>query len=163
MKKIEVTHPQIKLVGISSRTNNMSEMNPMTAKILPTLQRYGQEKIASHIPHKKNEGVTFCAYTQYESDYLGDYTYFVGEEVTSFENVPDTLDQLTIPIQVYAKFTSEPGIMPAVCIHMWQKIWQEPEILGGKRTYHTDFEVYDKRALDPTQAVLDIYVGIHPS
>ena len=32
--------------------------------------------------------------------------------------------------------------------------------LGGERRYSTDFEVYDERAANPQNAVLDIYVGI---
>ncbi len=32
--------------------------------------------------------------------------------------------------------------------------------LGGKRKYIADFEVYDQRAANPNQAVIDIYIGI---
>lgn len=68
---------------------------------------------------------------------------------------------ITIPAQSYAKFTSKPGIMPGVCIDMWQNIWKmESEELGGKRAYLADFEVYDKRAFDPSKTVLDIYLGV---
>jgi predicted transcriptional regulator YdeE len=31
---------------------------------------------------------------------------------------------------------------------------------GGQRQYHTDFEIYDSRASDPANAVIDIYIGI---
>jgi predicted transcriptional regulator YdeE len=68
---------------------------------------------------------------------------------------------IIIPAQNYAKFTSKPGIMPEVCIDMWQNIWKmKSGELGGKRAYLADFEVYDKRALDPSKTVLDIYVGV---
>ena len=30
----------------------------------------------------------------------------------------------------------------------------------GKRTYLSDFEVYDQRAADPNKAIVDIYIGI---
>jgi predicted transcriptional regulator YdeE len=51
--------------------------------------------------------------------------------------------------------------MPEVCIDMWQNIWKmKSGELGGKRAYLADFEVYDKRALDPSKTVLDIYVGV---
>ena len=54
--------------------------------------------------------------------------------------------------------------MPDVCIALWQKIWSmKPEILGGTRAYQTDFELYDARAQDPKNTVLDIYVGIQHS
>jgi len=32
---------------------------------------------------------------------------------------------------------------------------------GGKRKYLADFEVYDKRASDPSNAVVDIYIGLN--
>ena len=32
--------------------------------------------------------------------------------------------------------------------------------LGGKRTYSTDFEVYDKRAKDYSNTILDVYIAI---
>jgi predicted transcriptional regulator YdeE len=51
--------------------------------------------------------------------------------------------------------------MPMVLINAWQGIWRmPPESLGGERRYHTDFEVYDERASDPQNTILDIYVGI---
>ena len=63
--------------------------------------------------------------------------------------------------QNYAKFTSKPGVMPDICIDMWQNIWKiKSRELGSKRTYLADFEVYNRRALDPSKRVLDIYVGV---
>ena len=32
--------------------------------------------------------------------------------------------------------------------------------VGGDRTYRADFEVYDQRAADPQNMVMDAYVGI---
>jgi predicted transcriptional regulator YdeE len=66
-----------------------------------------------------------------------------------------------LPAQKYAKFTNMPGAMPDVCIDMWKNIWQmDAEELGGKRGYLADFEIYDERAADHKNAVLDIYIGI---
>jgi predicted transcriptional regulator YdeE len=36
-----------------------------------------------------------------------------------------------------------------------------PEELGGTRSFHTDFEIYDQRAADPENAQIDVYVGLH--
>ncbi|HXM23809.1 MAG TPA: hypothetical protein VN948_21300 [Terriglobales bacterium] len=33
-------------------------------------------------------------------------------------------------------------------------------LLGGKRAYKTDFEVYDQRARNPQDSQIDIYVGV---
>lgn len=161
MKKITIHLPEITLLGITTRTSNAAEMNPASAKISTTMQRYMQNGIAQGIPHRKKPGTTFCVYTDYESDFTATYTYFIGEEVTAFDNLTEGLKMHIIPAQVYTKFTTEPGTMPGVVIEAWQKIWQMPaEQLGGKRSYRSDFEIYDERATDYEKAVLDIYIGI---
>ena len=161
MQKFTIHLPEIKLLGITARTSNAAEMNPATAKIGPIMQQYMQNGIAQGTPNRKKPGTTFCVYTDYESDFTGAYTYFIGEEVTAFDNLPESLERHIIPAQIYKKFTTEPGPMPDVVIKAWQEIWQMPtEKLGGKRSYRSDFEMYDERAADYHKAVLAIYIGI---
>lgn len=161
MQKTVTELPEIKLIGISCRTNNTSEMNISTAKIAPTMQKYFQQALGEEIPNRKNPGTTYCVYTNYESDFTGDYTYFIGEEVNFLNPVSKEFSAIIIPAQSYAKFTSQPGAMPGVCISMWQNIWRMKSAdLGGKRAYIADFEVYDNRALDLRKTVLDIYLGV---
>lgn len=102
-------------------------------------------------------------YTEYESDHHGDYTYYVGEEVSSFSSAPAApgLEMLIIPSQKYVRFTNGPGAMPDVVRKPWQEIWQmSPKDFGGERRYLADFEVYDERASDHQKIILDIYIGI---
>ncbi|CAO5674215.1 MAG: hypothetical protein HEEMFOPI_00020 [Holosporales bacterium] len=163
MKKENQTLETINLVGIKVRTNNLSELNPVTAKILPTIQRFFLEGISQKINKKKDEYKTFCVYAEYESDHMGDYTYFIGQEVETFDSIPDGLSTLSIPKQSYVKFTTNEGAMPLVCIAAWQKIWQmTPDDFGMPRSYVADFEVYDQRAADPMKTVLDIFIGLKP-
>lgn len=151
---------EIKLLGITARTNNASEMDQNTAKIGATMHKYSSEQLASKIPNRKHPGVTYCVYTDYENDMNGDYTYFIGEEVSEFSEQQEGLQKLVIPAQKYTKFTSDRGAMPMVCINLWQKIWQE---FDGQRGYIADFELYDARAADPQNTVMDIYIGIQNS
>lgn len=161
MQKTVTELPEIKLLGILCRTNNTAEINISSAKIAPTIQKYFRQAVGEEIPNRKNPGTTYCVYTDYESDFTGDYTYFIGEEVKVGGDSMEGFSSIIIPAQNYAKFTSKPGIMPEVCIDMWQNIWKmKSGELGGKRAYLADFEVYDKRALDPSKTVLDIYVGV---
>jgi predicted transcriptional regulator YdeE len=105
--------------------------------------------------------VTLSVYTEYDSNEHGDYTYFIGEEVSSFENTPPALQKLTIPAAQYQKFTTSSGKMPEVVINAWQQIWKmSANDFAGNRAYIADFEVYDHRAIDPMNASLDIYIGI---
>ena len=89
-------------------------------------------------------------------------TSFIGEEVTSLDNLmPAGFQRLLIPKQHYAIFTTKPEPMPDVLVTAWKEIWDKsPEELGGKRRYQTDFEVYDERASDHQNIVLDVYIGI---
>ncbi|MBX9977929.1 MAG: GyrI-like domain-containing protein [Alphaproteobacteria bacterium] len=163
VKKVITDRPEMKLVGISVRTNNahIFEADPTTNPIALTVQKYFHQGLPANIQNKKTPGITYCAYTDYESDYNGDYTYFIGEEVTSFEDVPEGMTTHTIPAQTYAKFTSDSGPMPKVCVELWQKIWfMEQQNQMEKRRYGTDFEVYDERAADHANVTLDIYIAL---
>lgn len=155
--------PEIKLVGITCRTNNQHifEADPATNKIAATVQKYFYQQCGDKIKGRKKPGTTYCVYTNYESDCTGDYTYFIGEAVSAFEDIPEGFETLIIPAQSYAKFTNPPGPMPAVCVDMWQNIWKMTATdLGGERAYLADFEVYDERSQDHQNMILDIYIGI---
>jgi len=161
MKKELVNMPEIKLVGLTARTNNKNEMDPQKAKIGSLVTRFYKENIPAQIGNRKRPGVTYSVYTEYESNEHGYYTYFIGEEVNSFAGVSASLQTLTIPAAKYQKFTTPAGKMPDVVINAWQEIWKmSPDDFGGKRTYQADFEIYDQRASDPANTVLDICIGI---
>lgn len=161
MRQARTQLPPIKLVGISARTNNATELKVETGKIFPCVQRFFHEALHDKITHRKKPGTTLCVYTDYESDHTGNYTYFIGEVVTSFEDQPSEMAQLTIPGQTYTKFTNGPAPMPEVIREPWFKIWKmSPDELGGDREYIADFEVYDERAADHSNIILDVYIGI---
>ncbi|MEO8400786.1 MAG: GyrI-like domain-containing protein [Gammaproteobacteria bacterium] len=161
MKNELVNKAEIKLIGLSARTNNKNEMNPATSKIGELAGRYWSQGVASNILNRKNPGVTLAVYTDYETDEHGDYTYFIGEEVNSFEMIPADFQKLVIPTSKYQKFTTPEGKMPNVVITAWQQIWQMSAAdFGGSRAYQADFELYDQRACNPDNTSLDIYIGI---
>lgn len=161
MRKTIIQQPEIKLVGITARTNNQAEFDPTTAQIGATIQKYFVQGIPGQILHRKNPGTTFCVYTEYESDQTGSYTYFIGEEVKKYEEVPAHLVTLTIPAQTYAQFTTSKGTLPEIVIDAWKEIWQmNADLLGGKRSFIADFEIYDERARDAQKAAIDICIGI---
>lgn len=163
MNCVKTALPAKILVGITARTSNAREMNPSTAIIGFTLQRYVKENIPGKITGRAHPGVTWCVYTEYESDHTGEYTYFVGEEALSGSIVPEGLVAITIPDQNYIKYTTDPGIMPAVVINAWEEIWSfTPQQMGAERSYGADFEIYTERAADPQAAIVDIYIGIKP-
>lgn len=161
MKKELITKLELKLVGLTVRTNNKNEMDPKTSKIGELAGQFFGKNISNQIPNKTNPGITFSVYTKYDSNEHGDYTYFIGEEVNSFDNVSIDLQKLTIPGTKYQKFTTPQGKMPEVVINAWQQIWKmSAKDFEGDRAYLADFEIYDQRAMDPDNTVLDIYISI---
>lgn len=167
MQKTTLTLPKKTLVGITARTNNATESDEsgLKGRIWPCVQRYFGGQLANNIPNRSNPGVTLCAYTEYESDHTGDYTYFIGEEVTSVDasTLPEGLAIIEVPAQTYVKFTTDPGDMPAVIRNAWFEIWSmDDKAFGDTRSYRTDFELYDERAATPDHRgiVLDIFIGI---
>lgn len=162
MQQTLITKPEIRLVGISVRTSYQQELDKMQGLIFPCVRQYFHGALFQKISHRAKPGTTFCVYTDYEGDHKGAYTYFIGEEVTSYDNlIPEGFHRLTIPPQTYAKFTTKPAPMPDVIVNAWEEIWKmSPKELGGKRHYQTDFEIYDERASDHQKIILDVYVGI---
>ncbi len=155
--------PEIKLMGITCRTNNANSFStdPSINILAATVQNYFHNGLNSKIPNRKKPGTTYCVYTNYESDFTGDYTYFIGEEVANFDEIAEDFETLTIPNQSYIKFTNNPGPMPDVCINMWKDILKmKSSALGGERAYIADFEVYDERSQDHNNAVIDIYICV---
>ena len=165
MKKDIIELNETLLVGISTRTNNQDEMTPDNGKIPATIAKYDDEKLAEKIKHRNKPRQAYCVYTDFDSDENGEYTYLVGEEVSTFDSQDQSLFSfVTLPAGRYCKFTTEPGVMPQVVIEAWQEIWQmQSSDFGGQRSYIADFEVYDHRCADPNNAVVDIYIGIKTS
>lgn len=163
MQKKETQKDEIKLVGISVRTSYQQEWKKMDGLIFPCVQKYFHQALWEKIHHRKQRGTTFCVYTEYDSDYKGAYTYFIGEEVSHFDHhLPENFQKLIIPAQKYAKFTTTPAPMPEVLISAWESIWSmSQKQLGGTRNYKADFEIYDERASDHQKIVLDVYIGVH--
>lgn len=144
MEKTIIDLPSTQLIGITARTNNKAEISWETGKIWPCVRRYFHEQLALKIPNRKNPGTTFCAYTEYDS-----------------EACPLGFHPVTIPSQTYIKFTNGPAPMPEVVREPWLKIWaMTPQDLGGIRRFETDFEIYDERAADHQNVVLDVLIGI---
>lgn len=161
MQKTQTTLGSIRLFGIQERTNNLSEMNPLSAKILKTVTQYHSgeygHKIEGRISHPRR---IFCCYTEYESDFMGDYTFFIGEEASALATCPKDMSELLIQHQDYSKFTTNKGPMPLVVINAWQQIWtMSDEHLGGTRNYQTDFEIYNED-FNPGSASVEIYIGL---
>lgn len=160
MNKTKLFLPEIKLVGIKIRTTNQDELNYELGKIFPCVQRYFNAHIVDTIPYRSKQGTTYCVYTDYNPSDKNEYSFFIGEEVLSFEGVPRGLEKHVIPPQYYAKFDVV-GAMPWIVVNSWHRIWLMPASeLGGKRSYIADFEIYEERSFYDKEVAFNIYIGI---
>ena len=126
------------------RTNNDTEFNVETAKIMPLWQECYQSGFC------KEDEVSYGVYHKYASDYKGDYSVSVG---VSSQKVGG--EDLLVGGGKYLKFVFE-GEMPQAVIDGWQYIWQYfSQSNVPERSYKTDFEKYI-----PGFSGVEIYISI---
>jgi predicted transcriptional regulator YdeE len=143
--------PAFNIIGISVRTNN----NVGGKDIGNLWGKFMSEGIFEKIPNKTSYDV-YGIYTDYESDFMGDYTTIVGCEVSSLEEIPEGMVGINIPKSNYKIFTAK-GKMPECVYEKWTEIWGNKEL---ERTYVTDFEVYGAKSLNPMDAEIDIFLSV---
>ena len=131
---------EFQVIGRAARTSNAREMTGNG--VIPKLWAAGSGTIA--------------LYTDYAGDEHGEYTFLLGGKAGPSMAVPDGMVVKTVPAGRYAVFTSERGPVQKVVVETWQRIWSELP----SRSFVADFEVYDQRAADPGDAVVEIYVGV---
>ncbi|WP_304340865.1 GyrI-like domain-containing protein [Metaclostridioides mangenotii] len=82
---------------------------------------------------KEYKGDVYGVYTNYESDYTGEYDFYIGIYNDNNEEKVDIQEGEYLTIEVDAK--DPQGLAKA-----WNYIWNS----DIKRTYKTDFEYYSK-------------------
>ena len=161
MRKERVYLNEKNFVGITGTTSLLREQDPSTSVITPLATQYFQEEIANNILKRKNPGNTIMLYTNYESNYQGEYLFGIGDEVFE-DRDPNWGEKIIIPKGCYLKFTTDPGPYPQIIIDAWQEIWalEEKGELGAERRYNVDFQLHDDRAQDFDRMIIDIFIGI---
>lgn len=150
MKPI-IEHQKERLfIGLELRTNNEECSLAMPAH----KERFFKENTLSKIPNKIN-GNILALYTDYEGDYTKPYSWILGCEVSSLDQVPEGLVGKIIPESRYAVFTTQ-GEFPQGLIAVWQEVWK----LDLARSYTSDFEVY-RSDFDPQRnPEVKVYIAL---
>jgi predicted transcriptional regulator YdeE len=143
----------IYLIGIKLRNKTTNEQGQSGIDCGNLWQEFEQQHISDSIPNKISSAI-YAFYYNYESDHNGSFSYFIGCRVEDGTEAPGGLSGLIIPEGHYVKLLAK-GIMPACVSDTWKKIWAS----DMKRSYAYDFEVYDDRSSDWTNAEVDIFVG----
>ncbi len=143
-----------KVIGIWVRTSNHEEQGIQDIQAL--WGRFMSEGIPNRIPGVLNTTI-YSIYTEYEGDYTEPYTTVLGCEVDSLEDIPVGMKGLEIGGGDYTKLTATGNVKEGAIGSKWMEIWQS----DLDRKYTTDFEVYDERAQNPDDVVVDIFVAIN--
>ena len=150
--------PGFLIIGIEARTTNAKEATP--DGIIPKQwQKFFQEGIVAKIPNRVGSNI-YALYTDYVSDRNGEYSFVIGAMVKNGTAAPDGMVAKQVPGGRFAVITSDKGPLPKVVPEAWQAAWKMEDDGKLKRSYQTDFEIYDKRSQDSHDAQVDIYVGL---
>ena len=139
------------IAGISTRIDDPTN----AAQQIETLwHKFWQENISSKVINKFN-GTIYTVYHNYQGDFTKPYTTTIGYRINKIEDAPALLSIVVIPAQHYKVFTAH-GRLPESIVNIWKKIWQA----NLHRTYTFDLEIYDERAQNPQDAIVDIYIAV---
>ena len=151
----------IYVAGFQIRTSNAKEMSG-NGEIGKLWARFMQQNLAAQIPNRIGQSL-MVVYSDYASDENGEYNYLLGAPVTSVNGLPAALTARQIPAGQYAVITTAQGPVASVVQSAWKQIWAMPPAeLGGQRAFLIDYEIYDQRSADPTNAQVEIHVGLRP-
>ncbi len=125
--------------------------------IPPFWESFLSDRIVDRIPNKKSDAI-MAVYTDYESDYKGAYTLIIGLPVLCLTEIPDGMVGITIPEGKFSHIEVKGDVKTAIP-EAWQSIWDD-EKLEEQRAYTFDYEVYDERAVDPNNAIVDIFLAL---
>jgi len=155
-----VEQPEFSVIGIQVRTSNAKEVTGGGA-IPKQWERFFKDGIADKIPNKVDSTV-YAVYTNYASDYNGEYDFIIGMKVSSVSDVPPGMVATKVPKGRYAIVTSAKGPVAQVVPQAWQRVYglDDNKQLGGARAYKADFELYDQRSQNPQDSQVDLYLGL---
>jgi len=154
-----VTLDGFDVIGIKCRTNNANEASEKGC-IGQQWEHLMSEGLLRKIPSRADNNIV-AVYTDYASDKDGDYTYILGAKVNPGTTAPSGMVKTTVKAGRFAVFTSDKGLLRRVVPATWKRIWEVPKSQpGGDRFYQSDFELYDERAADPSNAEMDIFVRV---
>ena len=142
------------IMGIKRRTSNADGRS--VTDIPACWQEFLAQNMAAKITNRAKTPAMFAVYSEYDSDWTGEYAYLIGSEVTKADVIPEGLAVTRIPAQTYAVFTAA-GPMPDALLAVWMSVWGT----NLPRTYTCDFEQYDARFTRPENKEIDVYVAVN--
>lgn len=123
--------------GISVRTTNEKELNPVTSLIGGLYRRFDQVVSVDYRSGARVYGV----YHEYASDASGEFTVLAGADRVASSS--ETLERIVIPAGRYMVFEGR-GEIPSVVLDTWKAVWEyfSRSDCEHTRAFSTDFEYY---------------------
>jgi predicted transcriptional regulator YdeE len=151
---------EFEVIGIEARTNNAQESGGDGA-IPKQWQRLFMENLLSRIPDRLDQSIV-AVYSNYASDWNGNYTYILGAKVKPGTKAPEGMVAKNVSAGKFEEFTSKRGRPEQVVPDMWKEVWTYFQAPGNPmRAYGSDFEIYDDLS-DPTNMRVRLFVGVKP-
>lgn len=149
----KVTIESFKVIGIAVRTTNE---NGQSAQDIGQLwSTFMSEAIADKIPNKVDANV-FSIYTNYQGDHTKPYDTILGCKVNSLDEIPEGMVGQSFDGGTYRKFISKGDLTKGIVFGTWSEIHNQ----NLNRVFTADFELYGEKAQNPTDAEVEVYVGI---
>lgn len=159
MKNGQLDYEQVQVgdfyvIGISTATTNQ---NGQSAKDIGELWgRFYDEGVLQMIEERESDDI-YSIYTDYESDFRGEYTCILGVRVNVIVSIPEGFVGRKIEGGNFIKVVAR-GLMPGAVFSAWNQIWKNDGLLGRK--YDNDFEVYGDQATYGDEAEVEIYLSV---
>jgi predicted transcriptional regulator YdeE len=152
----EVTLDKFIVAGLSVRTTNQHHRSQKDiAELWEAFFRNAY--LQQLMPNKVSDDI-YCIYTDYESDFTGEYTTVIGYRVSDAAGIPVNMSLTVkeIPGSKYYKYISE-GELPYAIGRTWAHIWQS----AIDRRYSADFDIYGEDAKDYKNARITTYLSVN--
>jgi predicted transcriptional regulator YdeE len=162
--QLEFAEPELVLfeerhiVGIATRTNNVNEANPSTARIPLLWRELSARSDLLQLPNSVDRGHLFGVYSRYENRQLGEYSVVAGTACSDAENVPFRTEYLHVPTQKCLRFSGS-GQRDLLLLGLWQRVYNhfERSGLNHERCFTFDVERYEL-----SSQRVDLFVAIRP-
>ena len=152
MDKVEMEETKLVGLALKGKTTNINEQSSIDCGNL--WQEFGKGKYAEIIPNKLTDEI-LAVYHQYEGDHSKPFSYFVGCKVKAGTEVPPGLETSTIAKGTYQKINAK-GKMPDCVINAWKDVW----VSEIPRSFKMDFEVYNEKSKDWSNAEVELYLSV---
>ena len=142
-----------RIIGIQTETTN--ENGKAAIDLGKLWERFFTDNVQSQITNKMSEEI-YSIYTDYESDYTGNYRAIIGLKVDKLDKIPEGLFGREFNGGKYQKFLAK-GKMPDAVATSWKEIWKNDKELN--RRYTADFEVYGLKSQNGENSEVEIFIA----